>query len=70
MKFIYSIAMIMLFSPAVLAQHGETNNSGTKMQEGRKPFMMQIGSKIIYHLYVTDTVVNYTGKNVNAVAIT
>jgi FtsP/CotA-like multicopper oxidase with cupredoxin domain len=69
MKFIYSIAMIMLFSPAVMAQHGEMSNAGMGMKEDRKPFMMRMGNKIIYHLYVTDTVVNYTGKNVNAVAI-
>lgn len=36
---------------------------------GRSPFKTMIGSKVIYHLYVTDTVVNYTGKKANAIAI-
>lgn len=33
------------------------------------PFRTQVGNKVIYHLYVTDTIVNYTGKKANAVAI-
>ena len=36
---------------------------------GRKPFLTQHGNHRIYHLYVTDTVVNYTGRKANAVAI-
>ena len=27
------------------------------------------GGRVIYHLYITDTTVNYTGKKVNAIAV-
>ncbi len=47
-----------------IAQHN--NHLVTEM---RQPFMVREGNKIIYHLYVTDTVVNYTGKQAKAVAI-
>src|SRR5687767_14541534 len=35
----------------------------------RQAFMTRTGNKVTYHLYVTDTIVNYTGKNVKAIAI-
>ena len=49
------------------AQHGmsmQDNKPGV-----RKPFKMRMGGKLIYHLYVTDTTVRYTGKKAAAVAI-
>src|SRR5450755_1278657 len=33
------------------------------------PFYTKIGSRVIYHLYISDTVVNYTGKIRKALAI-
>lgn len=33
-----------------------------------KPFT-PTGNVVVYHLYIKDTIVNYTGKNVNAIAI-
>jgi FtsP/CotA-like multicopper oxidase with cupredoxin domain len=33
------------------------------------PFYTKIGSRVIYHLYISDTVVNYTGKIKKALAI-
>ena len=35
----------------------------------RKPFFTRTGNKVVYHLYITDTTVAYTGKKANAVAI-
>jgi FtsP/CotA-like multicopper oxidase with cupredoxin domain len=40
----------------------ETNGS-------KLPFYTRIGTRVIYHLYITDTVVNYTGKARPAMAI-
>ena len=63
-----TIAMFILLVPAGLyAQHGAMGNMNDSM--GRKPFLTQHGNHRIYHLYVTDTVVNYTGRKANAVAI-
>lgn len=47
-----------------LAQH-----AATMPMTQKEPFITRLGSKLLIHLYVTDTVVNYTGKQVNAVAI-
>jgi FtsP/CotA-like multicopper oxidase with cupredoxin domain len=38
-------------------------------QRTRLPFVTRKGSVVTYHLYVTDTVVHYTGKKANAIAI-
>ena len=37
--------------------------------EKREQFETRTGNRMIYHLYVTDTVVNYTGKKANGIAI-
>ncbi len=44
-------------------------DGGMNTKDGKAPFVTRAGNKVIYHLYVTDTVVNYTVKDVNAVAI-
>ncbi|HEX8678086.1 MAG TPA: multicopper oxidase domain-containing protein, partial [Segetibacter sp.] len=49
------------------AQHHSSMAKGNNAF--RQRFMMKAGGKVVYHLYVTDTVVNYTGKRVNAIAI-
>src|SRR5512145_2327425 len=40
-----------------------------KATTAKEPFMTRNGNKIVYHLYVTDTIVNYTGKKAKGVAI-
>lgn len=35
----------------------------------RQPFYTRIGTRVIYHLYITDTIVNYTGKARPAMAV-
>jgi FtsP/CotA-like multicopper oxidase with cupredoxin domain len=37
--------------------------------DSREPFLTKRGGSVIYHLYISDTVVNYTGKKANAIAI-
>ena len=52
------------------SQHG---GMSMKMEEGshnkRLPFYSRIAGRVIYHLYISDTTVNYTGRTVNAVAV-
>ncbi|HLL42693.1 MAG TPA: multicopper oxidase domain-containing protein [Segetibacter sp.] len=63
-----SIVLVLLFVMHYAnAQHHASMAEGNKAF--REHFMMKAGGKVVYHLYVTDTVVNYTGKRVNAVAI-
>lgn len=56
------LAAIALLTAPVYAQH-----MGTKVP--REPFYTKIGKREIYHLYVADTTVNYTGKPRPAMAI-
>ncbi len=65
MKFFLPILFLLIVS-GVSAQH---NASMMEEKTARMPFREQMGNKVIYHLYVTDTVVNYTGKKAKAVAI-
>ena len=64
MKPIYSLFAAILFVMQTSAQH-----SMQKATTAKEPFMTRHGNKIVYHLYVTDTIVNYTGKKAKAVAI-
>ena len=61
----FSILAACLFGTFFLhAQHMSMKESGM-----REPFLTKTGGKVIYHLYVTDTVVNYTGKTARGIAI-
>lgn len=63
-KLIYSVLLFLAGVVPVYAQH--------KMQKSisvKEPFVTRTGNKIVYHLYVTDTTVNYTGKKAKGVAI-
>lgn len=64
MKSLRPILLLMMLPVLAAAQH---NNM--QADEAKQPFMARVGNRIIYHLYVNDTVVNYTGKEVKAVAI-
>ena len=63
-------AMFFIFLlPGIItmAQHSmPATGNGLK---DREAFMSKSGGRIIYHLYITDTLVNYTGKKVSAIAI-
>lgn len=60
-------AFLVLNVFVVSAQHGMNMASGKT--HAREIFMRKTGGRVIYHLYVTDTIVNYTAKKANAIAI-
>ena len=64
MKYFYSLIIVLVSVLSAEAQH-----TGMNEMNMRKPFMTRTGGRVVYHLYVTDTVVNYTGKKAAAVAI-
>jgi FtsP/CotA-like multicopper oxidase with cupredoxin domain len=59
--------MLIVIGFFAQAQHG-MSMPDNKVHK-REPFMMKMGGRVIYHLYVTDTVVRYTGKKASAIAI-
>ncbi|WP_243647860.1 multicopper oxidase domain-containing protein [Flaviaesturariibacter flavus] len=61
------VCVFLLAALMVQGQHGVLMPG--KEEHGRKPFRMKMGGRVIYHLYVTDTIVNYTGKKTEAIAI-
>jgi FtsP/CotA-like multicopper oxidase with cupredoxin domain len=47
-----------------------TNNPAEAHEPAvRQPFVQRSGGRVIYHLYVTDTTVNYTGRKAAGIAI-
>lgn len=66
-KFILSLSFILCSATLLLAQHTMHHAS---VADARKPFRQQIGQRVIYHLYVTDTMIRYdSGKLHMAMAI-
>src|SRR5215212_5621475 len=78
MKKLFFITVIFSFSSALFAQHEHHQQSPIKNEtkkdssgvinqeiehENQKP-----GKIVIYHLYLTDTIVNYAGKSRHAIA--
>ncbi len=59
----------LLFLATIIFSSIRAQHMSVGVTDSRKPFVTRNGNNLIYHLYVTDTVVNYTGKNANAVAI-
>lgn len=59
----------LLFLATIIFSGIRAQHMSEGVTDSRKPFVTRNGNNLIYHLYVTDTVVNYTGKNANAVAI-
>ncbi|MFA6082717.1 multicopper oxidase domain-containing protein [Mucilaginibacter sp.] len=66
-KFILYVFTILLAVPAFSQDHkmGMGNTEGNK----HLPFFTKKGHREIYHLYINDTTVNYTGKKRPAMAI-
>jgi len=69
MRSSFLIVINLLVSAFAFGQHHMAmqmdKGAGTK----RQPFYTKIGNKEIYHLYINDTTVNYTGKARPAMAI-
>lgn len=59
----------LLFLATIIFSGIRAQHMSEGVTDSRKPFVTRNGNNLIYHLYVTDTVVNYTGKNASAVAI-
>lgn len=66
MKFNMFLLLSLLFS---LAGRTQVAVEHVNHLSDRKPFKTVKNGAVIYHLYVTDTIVNYTGKKVRAIAI-
>ncbi|MCJ8211050.1 multicopper oxidase domain-containing protein [Mucilaginibacter sp. RS28] len=58
--------VMMLFAVVAFAQH---HHMGMGESSKRLPFYTKIGNRDIYHIYIADTTVNYTGKQRPAMAI-
>lgn len=64
MKYIYNFLLAIALFSSSYAQHKQQTAAPV-----REPFVTKHGNKIIYHLYVTDTLVQYTGKRAKGVSI-
>lgn len=70
-QIILTVLVLFSISPikAVLAQKKMKMDSSQAAPQNRLPFYQKIGSRVIYNLYIADTVVNFTGKERPAMAI-
>jgi len=70
MKTLLLLLLNLLFSFASFSQAG---NMSMEMEDfadtARQQFYSKTGHRVIYHLYITDTTVSYTGKKRKALAI-
>lgn len=64
MKVWFGIFLLVMMQSMAFAQHGMKAND-----DARKPFVSRKGGRVIYHLYVADTMVNFTGRKAAAIAI-
>src|ERR1700712_4346929 len=70
MKIRFLIIVNLLWSITAFGQHGGMSmKMDHKGSQQRLPFFTKIGNRDIYHLYIADTTVNYTGKARPAMAI-
>ncbi|MEO8173281.1 MAG: multicopper oxidase domain-containing protein, partial [Sediminibacterium sp.] len=59
----------LLLSILAFSQDDMHMDMGNEPKSGKLPFYTKMGSRVTYHLYITDTLVNYTGKIRPAMAI-
>ena len=70
MKQTIALFAYLLISIASFCQHGKMSMNMTPIvKNSHLPFYTKIGNRVIYHLYIADTLVNYTGRSRNALAI-
>ncbi|MEN0053793.1 MAG: multicopper oxidase domain-containing protein [Mucilaginibacter sp.] len=69
MKSLFLIGVSLLLSAYAFSQHHMSMPIDKGTAAERKPFYTKIGNREIYHLYINDTSVNYTGKARPAMAI-
>ncbi|WP_295200496.1 multicopper oxidase domain-containing protein [Sediminibacterium sp.] len=63
------LRICLLFLLAINVTAIKAQHMAVSSQDQRMPLLIRTGGKIVYHLYVTDTLVNYTGKKAKGVAI-
>ncbi|MGN6398605.1 MAG: multicopper oxidase domain-containing protein [Mucilaginibacter sp.] len=68
MKKVFFSLVLLLLLQATFAQHAMMG-MGSSNKSKRLPLYTKIGKREIYHLYINDTIVNYTGKQRPAMAI-
>lgn len=64
MRVLFGLFLLLMTQSLAFAQHGMNGND-----DARKPFVSRKGGRVIYHLYVADTMVNFTGRKAAAIAI-
>ncbi|MEO5996723.1 MAG: multicopper oxidase domain-containing protein [Chitinophagaceae bacterium] len=70
MKLLFLVLANLLVSMMSFSQHSAMSmKMDGDSKNVRLPFYTKIKERVIYHLYISDTMVNYTGKPVNAVAV-
>ena len=70
MKTVLLLLLNIFFSVVSFGQRNDMNmEMGDDTVSARLPFYIKTGHRVIYHLYITDTTVNYTGKKRPALAI-
>ncbi|MCW3088085.1 MAG: copper oxidase [Sediminibacterium sp.] len=69
MKTGFLIVCAVILTLSVSAQDGMHMEMDNEVPGGRLPFYTRIANRVVYHLYITDTMVNYTGKARPAMAI-
>ena len=62
------VIVILAFSP-INAQHLTPPPLRTSVAKTVKPSLPYQGRTVVYHLYVTDTIVNFSGKSRRAIAV-
>jgi FtsP/CotA-like multicopper oxidase with cupredoxin domain len=70
MKTLYFLIFSLLLPLVSLCQQESMSmDMGESVKSGCLPFYQKIGGRAIYHLYISDTLVNYNAKNRPALAI-
>jgi FtsP/CotA-like multicopper oxidase with cupredoxin domain len=74
MKKYFVVVLAVLAGAAGYAQHGmgSGNERGGMVMGQREPFLTRPAGHphlVVYHLYISDTIVNYTGRKRNAIAV-
>jgi hypothetical protein len=64
----FKTLFLLLFSLPLFAV-AQDMDMGEMGSPQKQPFFTRIGHRAIYHLYISDTTVNYTGKGRSALAV-
>ena len=68
MKNIILVSVLVLTGLFAMAQENSPESTQTKLNR-KLPFRTRNGTTVTYHLYISDTTVNFTGKTKRAIAV-